>query len=214
MILFEDHVYNADRCKGLDLSPRTTKLEKQLNVTKAGRNANHPQTFNFEKLAKDTIQNRSQIITDINTAITDIVTFSANLKWDSRYCQFLRDISQDIQDSSGTMQGGGPNLDKTTEILATLIASMSEHSESLKDRLDVQLDVVRNFVPYRNNVLTYYCGCYNLVAQADSNVNSTITATAGLNSIAMPTLAFATPLFLPPPFVAISITPPTRENHS
>ena len=34
VILLEDHVYNADICKGFDLSPRTTALERRLRATK------------------------------------------------------------------------------------------------------------------------------------------------------------------------------------
>ncbi|KAF3049876.1 hypothetical protein E8E11_000107 [Didymella keratinophila] len=114
------------------------------------------------------ISNRFKIITDINTAITDVVAFAGVLKWDDRY-----------------LQGGEPNLDNTVETLATFVASISEHTEALKSRLDVQLEVL-----------------YNLVAQVDSNVNSTIAATTGLDSVAMKALAFVTTLFLPPTFVA------------
>lgn len=44
-----------------------------------------------------------------------------------------------------------------------------------------------------------------MVAQMDSNVNSTIAATTGLDSVAMKALAFVTTLFLPPTFVAVRI---------
>lgn len=144
VILLEDHVYNADRCKAFDLSPRTTRLERQLRVTKAGRNVNSPKSLDFEVLSQDMTSKRFEIITDINTTITDVVTFACNLKWDNRYCQFLRDISKDIQGLSETAQGGGPKLDNTVETLATFVASISEHTEALKDRLNIQLDIVRD----------------------------------------------------------------------
>jgi hypothetical protein len=160
VILLEDHVYNADRCKGIDLSPRTTHLEQQLHVTKAGRNVNYSKSLDFEVLNHNMINNRFEIITNINTTITDVVTFACNLKWDNRYCQFLRDISKDIQDLSETKQGGGPELDSTVETLATIVASILEHTEALKARLDVQLEVVREFVSLDDKcVLTSCCSC-------------------------------------------------------
>lgn len=90
VILLEDHVYNADRYKGRDLSIRTTRLERQLGVTKAGRNVNSLGSFNVEEL------DRKTIITKINTTVTDAVTLAGNMRWNIRYCQFLRDISKDI----------------------------------------------------------------------------------------------------------------------
>lgn len=151
VILLEDHIYNADRCKGIDLSPRTTRLERQLRVTKAGRNANQSRSIDFEVLSQDIISNRFTIITDINTTITDVVTFATNMRWDNRYCQFLRDLSRDILDIPGTTQGGEAKLDNTVETLATFVASILEHTEALKARLDVQLDVVRNFISSNDN---------------------------------------------------------------
>lgn len=151
VILLEDHIYNADRCKGFDLSPRTTGLEKQLRVTRSGRNSNHSNSIDFEVLSEDMISNRFEIITDINTAITDVVTFAGVLKWDDRFCQFLRDISKDIRGISGTRQGQESDLDNAVETLATFVASISEHTEALKDRLHVQLEVVRSSISLDDN---------------------------------------------------------------
>ena len=160
VILLEDHVYNADRYKGIDLSPKTTSLERQLRVTKARRNVNYSKSLDFEVLSQNMINNWFKIITDINTTITDVVTFACNLKWDNRYCQFLRDISKDIRDLPGIKQGGEPKLDNTVETLATVVASILEHTEALKARLDVQLNVVREFISLDDKcVLTSCCSC-------------------------------------------------------
>jgi hypothetical protein len=51
-----------------------------------------------------------------------------------------------------------------------------------------------------------------MVAQMDSNVNSTIAATTGLDSVAMKALAFVTTLFLPPTFVAVRIIILVKTN--
>jgi hypothetical protein len=144
VILLEDHVYNADRYKGLDLSIRTTKLEWQLGVTKAGRNVNSPGSFNVEKL------DRKTIITQINTTVTDAVTLAGNLRWNTRYCQFLQDISKDIRDLIEPIQGREPKLDYTIETLASLLISILEHTEAIKARLDIQLDVVRDSVQFKD----------------------------------------------------------------
>lgn len=144
VILLEDHVYNADRYKGMDLSPRTTRLERRLGATKAGRNVSYSKSLDFEVLGQNTTDDRFEIITDINTTVTDVITFTGNMKWDDRYCQFLREISKETRDLSQTTHGKGPTLDRTIATLATLIASILEHTEALKARLDIQLDVVRD----------------------------------------------------------------------
>jgi hypothetical protein len=144
VILLEDHVYNADRYKGFDLSKRTTILERQLGVTKAGRNVNSQGSLNVEEL------DRKTIVTTINTTVTDAVTLAGNLRWNTRYCQFLRDISKDIRDLIEPTQGREPKLENTIETLASLIISILEHTEAIKARLDIQLDVVRNLIPFNN----------------------------------------------------------------
>jgi hypothetical protein len=160
VVLLEDHVYNADRCKAFDLSPRTTSLERKLRVTKAGRNASHSNSLDFEALSRHMTSNRFEVITDINTTITDVVTFNCNLRWDNRYCQFLRDIFQDIRALPVVTQGRGPKLDDTVETLATFVAAILEHTEALKMRLDIQLDVVRVFILINDkHVLTSCCSC-------------------------------------------------------
>ena len=151
VILLEDHIYNADRYKAFDLSLRTTNLEKQLGATKAGRNANSSKSLDFGALSRNmTAEKRFEIITDINTTVTDVVTFTGNLKWDNRYCQFLRDISKDIQDFTESTQGREPKLENTIEALATLVVSVLEHAEAIKARLDIQLNVVRVLIPFNN----------------------------------------------------------------
>jgi hypothetical protein len=144
VILLEDHVYNADRYKGRDLSIRTMRLERQLGVTKAGRNVNSLDSFNVEKL------DRKTIITQINTTVTDTVTLAGNLRWNTRYCQFLQDISNDIRDLIEPIQGREPKLDYTIETLASLVISILEHTEAIKARLDIQLNVVRDSIQFKD----------------------------------------------------------------
>jgi hypothetical protein len=151
VILLEDHVYNADRYRGFDLSPRTTSLEKKLGVTKAGRNVISPNQSDFGALSGNRMaEKRVEVITDINTAITNVVTFTGNLKWDTRYCQFLRDISKDIREFVESTQGREPKLENTIETLANFVISVSEHAEAIKARLDIQLDVVRDIIQFTN----------------------------------------------------------------
>ena len=106
VILLEDYVYHADVYKGFDLSPRTTKMERSLGVTVAGRNVNSSKTSDFGALSiKMAPEKRLGIITEINTIATDAATFAGNLEWSKRYCQFLRYISKDIQDFTESTQG-------------------------------------------------------------------------------------------------------------
>jgi hypothetical protein len=144
VILLEDYVYNADRYKGLDLSIRTTGLEGQLGVTKAGRLVNSLGSFDVEKL------DRKTVITQINTTVTDAVTLAGNLRWNTRYCQFLQDISKDIRDLIEPIQGREPKLDHTIETLASLLISILEHTEAIKARLDIQLNVVRDSIQFKD----------------------------------------------------------------
>lgn len=147
VILLEDYVYHADVYKGFDLSPRTTKMERSLGVTVAGRNVNSSKTSDFGALStKMAPKKRLGIITEINTIATDAATFARNLEWSKRYCQFLRYISKDIQDFTESTQGSKPKLENTIETLATLVASILEHTEAIKARLDKQSNVVRDSI--------------------------------------------------------------------
>ncbi|USP82427.1 Notoamide biosynthesis cluster protein M' [Curvularia clavata] len=185
-MLLEDHVHKADLFKGFDLSDRVTTLERHLLATKAGRNVDQDASLDFDTVGQNIANNRFEITRSINTAVTDAVSFGCNMKWDSRYCQFLRDISKQLGIFPEIEQDKwGPGVDNGIELLANFVASIMELTEALKARLDIQLDVL-----------------YNLVAQVDSNVNSTIAATTGLDSVAMKALAFVTTVFLPPTFIA------------
>lgn len=146
VVLFEDHIYNADRHKGLNLSPRTLRVEDRLRVTKAGQIANDSEIVDFEKLCQGIISERLEIITDINTTITDVLTFAANMKWDVRYGQFLRNLSERVEDLSGAKLDGKMQLSSTVETLSTLLDSILEYTDAMKGRLNVQLDVVSTFL--------------------------------------------------------------------
>ncbi|KAJ5031032.1 hypothetical protein J3E73DRAFT_222669 [Bipolaris maydis] len=186
VILLEDYVYHADKYKGSDLSRRTTKMEKQLGVTVAGRNSGSLSPLDFGALNLNMApEKRLRTITEINTLATDAAAFAGNLEWTKRYCQFLRDISKNIQGFTESTQGSKPRLENTIETLSILAISILEHTQAIKARLDIQFNVL-----------------YNMVAQMDSNLNATIAATTGLDSVAMKALAFVTTLFLPPTFIA------------
>jgi hypothetical protein len=145
VILLEDYVYHADMYKGFDLSDRTRKMERRLGVTVAGRNGNSPIPSYFGALSLNMApEKRLETITEINTISTDAATLVGNLEWSERYCQFLRDISKDIQEFTESMQGSEPKLENTIETLSTLAISILEHTEAIKARLDIQFNVVRD----------------------------------------------------------------------
>lgn len=148
VILLEDYVYNVDRYKGFDLSPKTTSLERQLGVKRAGRNANSSKSLDFVTLSQDmTVEERFEIMADINTTATDVVNFIGNVKWDNRYCQFLRDISKEIRNFVESTKSIEPKLDNTIETLDAFVSSALEHAETVKTRLDIQLNVVSGLTP-------------------------------------------------------------------
>ncbi|PZD24856.1 hypothetical protein A1F96_08974 [Pyrenophora tritici-repentis] len=147
VILLEDYVYHADMYKGWDLSPRTGKMEKQQGVTVAGRNGNALIPLDFGALSLNMApEKRLRTITEINTIATDAATLVGNLRWSKRYCQFLRDISKDIQEFTDSTQDSEPKLENTIETLSTLATSILEHTEAIKARLDIQFNVVRDSI--------------------------------------------------------------------
>jgi len=187
IILLEEHLYRADKFNS-ELSHRISSLESRLGVTQSGRLTGSRKSFGRAEL-RELMGNedaRIGITTLLSTTMTDTVAFITNLKWDRRYSKFLCGVHNQIQELQvPKLTPCGGELKMYIDTLECTSASFSEYAESIKERLDLQLSVL-----------------YNFVAQADSDLTFRVAAATGLDSAAMKTLAFVTTVFLPPTFVA------------
>ncbi|KAK0637135.1 hypothetical protein B0T17DRAFT_99160 [Bombardia bombarda] len=186
-IILKEHLYRAE-CLRQKLYPQLTMIERDLGVTRSAGLVTLEEDFNPE--IRHLVRNddtRLRITTLLNTTAADTVIMVRVLKWDHRYLKFLRRVSVDISQFSSTKipLGVEKEVQGLLNFLEADIVSTGDFGEMMKTRLDMQLNVL-----------------YNFVAQSGNDLNSKIAATAGLDSAAMKTLAFLTAVFLPPTFVA------------
>ncbi|KFY40244.1 hypothetical protein V494_03599 [Pseudogymnoascus sp. VKM F-4513 (FW-928)] len=188
VILLEEHLFRADEFKSHVLSRNATSIEYRLGVTQSGRLTSSRNSFGLAEL-RELVGNeeaRIETTTLLSTTMTDTINLIASLKWDHRYCKFLQSVCSQIQELQvPRLACSERELNASIDTLECITASHSDHAVSIKERLDLQLSVL-----------------YNFVAQADSSLNFRMAATTGLDSSAMKTLAFVTVVFLPPTFVA------------
>ncbi|KAI1122366.1 hypothetical protein F5Y10DRAFT_254195 [Nemania abortiva] len=186
IVFLAEHLSRANRFRA-DLSWRVVELEKELGVTKSATLSwKEEKTFEaIQSLIADR-QVRMNLTAELNSRITDATNFQTVLSWINRHCQFLEKYKETVQQSV-------PNLNSNEnreleEYLDTLICnaiSMTNNVEALKSRLELQLNVL-----------------YNFVAQVDNDLNVRMAYRAGLDGTAMKTLAYVTAIFLPPTSVA------------
>ena len=129
--------------KNLICRQNQTSLERELEVTQAGRNANFSESLKFGGLRKKMMDREEQVTltTNINIAVTDAITFIGTFKWDIRYCQFLGYITRDIQKIRMLEQGTDQML-AAIDTLAPVVGSILDYAEAIKARLDIQLSIV------------------------------------------------------------------------
>ncbi|OBT65658.1 hypothetical protein VE03_05529 [Pseudogymnoascus sp. 23342-1-I1] len=188
VILLEEHLFRANEFKSCVLSRNTTSIEFRLGVTQSGRLSNSRSPFGLAELRELMGNEEARIETTalLSTTMTDTIHFITNLKWDHRYCKFLHAVCSQIKELQvSRLTHSERELKASIDTLECATASTSDHAVSIKERLDLQLSML-----------------YNFVAQADSSLNFKMAATTGLDSSAMKTLAFVTVVFLPPTFVA------------
>ncbi|KAK0725499.1 hypothetical protein B0H67DRAFT_598733 [Lasiosphaeris hirsuta] len=186
VVLLQEHVCRADMMLE-SLEPRVRWIEQDLGVTKAARLVTSTTGISPEvkELMTDE-EGRMEVMTRLNTAATDVINTSKVLKWDRRYCKFLRQACEGIRSSEvHSPVDVEKGLEGFLSYLEGQVGSAADFGESMRLRLDIQLNVL-----------------YNFISHAGNELNSKIAAAAGLDSAAVKTLAFVTAVFLPPQFVA------------
>jgi hypothetical protein len=145
LVLLEDHIHRAREFKEYKLTRRTTDLEGHLGVTRTGHLADRKEAVGAqirELMSNDDA--RLYLTTGLSSTITDTATLLGVLRWDFRCCQFIRK-------SCGRVRQMGPHnskrasrlLEEAIDTLECGIESVQEHTESIKERLELQLTVVR-----------------------------------------------------------------------
>ncbi|KAK0713442.1 hypothetical protein B0T26DRAFT_753549 [Lasiosphaeria miniovina] len=186
IILLKEHLSRINLFMG-ELESTATAIESTFKVTKSGRLANSEGgPLELMKLMANE-EERTKLTTLLNTTMTDTVNLTCVIKWDRRYCKFLKELHGVIRtfDSESSSQVGESELEIILRHLECDLESAFEYVESIAARLNLQLTVL-----------------YNLVAQAENDLTARMTAATGLDSAAMKTLAFVTTVFLPPTFIA------------
>jgi hypothetical protein len=146
VILLEDHISRADRYKGFELSLSTNLIEGKLGVTHSGRNTKTTESLDGLLLRNpigDSEEKRVKLTAELNTTMTNAISFLAVLQWDIRCCCFLRDVCDKIQQFDQLLIKETDEVKDSVDYLACTVASISDHAESIKARLNIQLSVVR-----------------------------------------------------------------------
>ncbi|KAI0162328.1 hypothetical protein GGR57DRAFT_489996 [Xylariaceae sp. FL1272] len=186
-VFLAEHISRAEHFRGW-LSKETILLEKKLGITKtATLSWKEVQTFeSIQRLMADR-QARVKLTTDLSSRITDATNFLTVLEWIIRHCQYLEKYKNVIQGiNPHTSKNEHRELEEYLEYLANDVQTMVTNVQSIKARLELQLDVL-----------------YNFVAQVDNDLNLRMAYRTGIDGTAMKTLAYVTAVFLPPTFVAI-----------
>ncbi|KZL63646.1 hypothetical protein CI238_11557 [Colletotrichum incanum] len=184
MVLVREHLLRAEALKK-QLDPKVTNIEMNLGVTKSARLVGLGINAKVHHMIQDD-EARLRITALLNTTATDTVNLLGILEWDFQYFKFLHRVNNDLRAFHGQIfLEVDAELCSIIDFLECEALSISSFASTMKSRLDLQLNML-----------------YNFIAQAGNNLNMRIAANAGLDSTAMKTLAVVTMIFLPPTFVA------------
>jgi hypothetical protein len=129
---------------------KTTNVEQALGVTHSGRltRVQAVGDFNYRKLMENE-EVRIALTTTVNTTFTDVISCIGVLKWDRRFCDFLSNKCDQIQEfCNQETRRSGRKLKEWIDTLDCGIASTSEQAEILRAKLELQLSVVGyNYIP-------------------------------------------------------------------
>ena len=122
----------------------------------------------------------------INMSLTRVLFTRRSPHWSLETSSFLLEFWQN------TLHNHFPNtadnfLTESLEYNQDVAASVQHHVDTLKSRMELQLDIL-----------------YSFVAQKDNRLNTRIARSAGRDSVSMKILAFISAIFLPPSYIAVS----------
>ncbi|KAK0622596.1 hypothetical protein B0T14DRAFT_150500 [Immersiella caudata] len=188
-LIFQEHLTRCEDFVTRGLSERVRGIEMDLGVTRSGRLVGTETALPevIRELVGDD-ERRLMITSEVNTTLTDTITFLGVLKWDQRLGGFIQRLDKELGKyyaDAGVGREAVKELEAALEHFCGEAESTWEYVNGMRARLEGQMGVL-----------------YNFMAQAGNDLNSRIAATSGLDSAAMKTLAFVTAVFLPPSYIA------------
>ncbi|KAF5532054.1 hypothetical protein FPHYL_13821 [Fusarium phyllophilum] len=186
LVFLREHLSRAEM-QSSKLYGEVQTIESNLGIERTGRLAmiEIGVTDQMKQLLGQE-EKRTDLMSKLTSASTDVSNVTRVLKWDKECIHFLQQVKGQIDKCHG------PSAVAQDSELSSLIQFMYCHVESagnftyfLHSKLQTQLNVL-----------------YNLIAHTNAEINLRIASTTGLDSAAMKTLTFVTIAFLPATFIA------------
>ncbi|KAK7567713.1 hypothetical protein IWX49DRAFT_122825 [Phyllosticta citricarpa] len=186
-----------------EIEPRLLQVEEVLRVTRPGQITARIEALLHEKGGEDSdytplpfdedrpyYQKKPKMIklmTEINTLTTENLIALSVPSWQIRFAGFLKSFFDECSQMSTfqDMYSRSREMEDMLNHFASAAANNMEHMQQLRSRMELQLQVL-----------------YQFMTQADNHLHATLAAAATRDSSAMKTLAFLTALFLPGTYVA------------
>lgn len=159
-LLFQEHLFRCDEFIWRSLSSQTQAIEFELGMSRTGRLANteHAVLEEIVNLLSDDSR-RLLITSDVNTALTDAITFANVLKWDQRLGEFIKRLDKELRkyyEGANIGLATVKELESAVDHFSCEAVSTAEYAGSIRSRLEVQLSVVR-FILATALPLTFTC---------------------------------------------------------
>ena len=122
----------------------------------------------------------------INMSLTRVLFTRLSPQWSLEASQFLLDFWANTLHLH-VSKSADHFLTEALEYNQDVAASIQHHVDTLKSRMELQLDIL-----------------YSFVAQKDNRLNTRIARSSGRDSVSMKILAFISAIFLPPSYIAVS----------
>ncbi|KAK7533021.1 uncharacterized protein J3D65DRAFT_670265 [Phyllosticta citribraziliensis] len=186
-----------------EIEPRLLQVEEVLRVTRPGQitgkidillHEKHGEDGDYTPLPFDEdrpyYQRKPKMIklmTEINTLTTENLIALSVPSWQMRFAGFLKTFLDEPSKMSTSQYqfSRSEEMDDMMNHFASAAANNMDHIQQLKSRMELQLQVL-----------------YQFMTQTDNHLHATLAAAATRDSSAMKTLAFLTALFLPGTYVA------------
>lgn len=181
-ILLEHHMHRTRAFTNYGkIIDETVKIERELGVTKVGRNI---YSISDGK-GKDLRARAEELTVLINTHSTRILFTSRSPDWNLKCSEFKLKLLSQLQPYLPGQHEAHHELKELLEFNLGFAEAAVDDVTSVRERMALQLNVL-----------------YNFVAQMDNALNAQLAAAAGRDSTSMKILAFISVIFLPGTFVA------------
>jgi glutamate-1-semialdehyde 2,1-aminomutase len=191
-------------CEG-ELTKDVMEIERELGVVRIGNRSEHGMSglwphfrppheeadWTNALLDRPTIMNSMTV--RINTQYTKVIFTKRSPNWSLETSDFLLDLWKNQLKQVYSTVAHDDFLSESLEYNKDIATSIQNHVNNLQTRMDLQLNIL-----------------YSFVAQRDNRLNTRIAKSSGRDSVSMKILAFISAIFLPPTYIAVSISLPTR----